>query len=116
MAIDRQLLKGTLPLLVLRLLERGDLYGYELIKTLQTASGGVFRFGEGSLYPVLHSLERDGQLRSYWSGEESGRKRKYYAITAAGRRDLLDRQAQWRSLAGAIEAVLAVTAEESGDE
>lgn len=107
MAIDKQLLKGTLPLLVLQLLDRDDLYGYELIKTLEDASGGVFRFGEGSLYPVLHSLERDGGLRSYWRDSAAGRKRKYYAITAAGRRELAERSAEWQAFAGAIGAVLA---------
>jgi len=106
MAIDKQLLKGTLPLLVLRLLERADLYGYELIKTLEEGSAGLFRFGEGSLYPVLHTLERDGQLRAYWRDSAAGRKRKYYAITDAGRRELAQRRAQWRAFAGAIDSVL----------
>lgn len=104
--IDKQLLKGTLPLLVLRLLEDDDLYGYELIKTLHDASRGAFRFGEGSLYPVLHSLEREGHLRSYWSDSEVGRKRKYYAITASGRGELAERGAEWRAFAGGIDAVL----------
>lgn len=107
MGIDKQLLKGTIPLLVLHLLAQADLYGYQLIKSLEQISAGVFKFSEGTLYPVLHTLERDGHLRAYWRESGTGRNRKYYAITAAGRRELGQRMDQWRTFAGAIEAVLA---------
>jgi len=107
MEIDRQLLKGTIPLLVLRLLDRGELYGYQLIKSLDELSAGAFRFSEGSLYPVLHSLERDGLLSAHWQSGESGRKRKYYTITGRGRAELAARLRQWRTFAAAIETVLA---------
>ncbi len=106
MAVDKQLLKGTIPLLVLQLLGQTDLYGYQLIKSLEQISAGVFRFSEGTLYPVLHTLERDGHLRAYWRDSDVGRRRKYYTITAAGRRELTARAAEWRTFAGAIDAVL----------
>ena len=106
MAIDKQLLKGTIPLLVLHLISQGEMYGYQLIRSLNDASAGEFKFSEGTLYPVLHALERDGQLRAYWRVADTGRKRKYYAITAAGVRSLSRRTAGWRTFAGAIEAVL----------
>lgn len=106
MAIDKQLLKGTIPLLVLHLLSQADLYGYQLIKSMEQISSGVFRFSEGTLYPVLHSLERDGYLRAYWRDSDVGRRRKYYAITAAGRQELAARATEWRTFAGAIDAVL----------
>lgn len=107
MTIDTQLLKGTIPLLSLRLLAEADLYGYQLIKTLEQLTSGVFRFSEGTLYPVLHTLERDGMLRAYWQVAESGRKRKYYTITDRGRRQLRNRTAEWRTFVGAVDAVLA---------
>ncbi len=107
MTVDKQLLKGTIPLLVLHLLARDDLYGYQLIKSLEQVSTGVFQFSEGTLYPVLHSLERDGMLRAYWRVSEVGRKRKYYAITDRGRRELMGRTAEWRTFTGAVDAVLA---------
>lgn len=107
MEIDKQLLKGTIPLLVLHLLAQADLYGYQLIKALDQISSGAFRFSEGSLYPVLHTLERDGMLHAYWHQADSGRQRKYYAITERGRRELVERRSQWRSLTVAIDAVLA---------
>lgn len=106
MAVDKQLLKGTIPLLVLHLLAQADLYGYQLIKSLEQISAGVFRFSEGTLYPVLHSLERDGMLRAYWRDSNSGRKRKYYAITDRGRRELAGRTAEWHTFTGAVDAVL----------
>lgn len=106
MSIDKQLLKGTIPLLVLHLLAQADLYGYQLIKTIVQASGGVFAFSEGTLYPVLHALERDGHLRAYWRDSDTGRKRKYYAITSRGLEELSQRKTEWRTFSGAIEAVL----------
>jgi PadR family transcriptional regulator PadR len=107
MEIDKQLLKGTIPLLVLQLLDRGELYGYQLIKSLDELSAGAFHFSEGSLYPVLHSLERDGLLNAHWQSADSGRQRKYYAITPRGRTELAARRHQWRTFASAIETVLA---------
>ena len=105
--LDKQLLKGTLPTLVLSLLSGADRYGYELIKEMDRLSGGVFRFGEGSLYPVLHGLERDGALRAEWRESDAGRRRKYYTLTPVGRTELARRTAEWRTFADAIAAVLA---------
>ncbi|MCB0913621.1 MAG: helix-turn-helix transcriptional regulator [Propionibacteriaceae bacterium] len=107
MDVDKQLLKGTIPLLVLHLLTQADMYGYQLIKSLEQISAGIFRFSEGTLYPVLHSLERDGLLRAYWRVSDVGRKRKYYAITDRGRRELGHRTAEWQTFTGAVNAVLA---------
>lgn len=107
MGVDKQLLKGTIPMLVLHLLAQADLYGYQLIKSLDQISAGVFTFSEGTLYPVLHTLERDGQLRAYWRESDTGRNRKYYAITGRGRQELAQRLDQWRTFSDAIGAVLA---------
>jgi DNA-binding PadR family transcriptional regulator len=103
--LDKQLLKGTIPLLVLSLLASKDRYGYDLIKSISDASDGVFRFSEGSLYPVLHGLERDGRLTSVW--EETGRRRrKYYRITEKGRAELAERREQWTLFTTGVAAIL----------
>jgi DNA-binding PadR family transcriptional regulator len=103
--LDKQLLKGIIPLLALSLLSDEDRYGYQLIKAMDELTAGAFRFAEGTLYPVLHSLERAGALRSEWE-KASGRKRKYYHITSRGRLELEDRQAQWQQFNHAVTAVL----------
>ncbi len=102
MAIDRELLKGTLPLLVLSLLAREDQYGYQIIKNLAETSDGVFTFKEGTLYPVLHGLERDGFVTSFWDGRAGGRRRRYYKITDAGHAELSSRLNEWRRLVRAV--------------
>lgn len=103
--LDKQLLKGTIPLLVLSLLAEKDRYGYDLIKAMEDGSRGAFRFSEGTLYPVLHRLERDGRLTSAW--EEIGRRRrKYYRITGKGRAELADRREQWTLFTTSVAAIL----------
>ena len=103
--LDRQLLKGTIPLLVLSLLASKDRYGYDLIKSMEHQSNAVFRFSEGTLYPVLHSLERDGCLTSLW--QDTGlRRRKYYRITERGRAELARRREQWRLFTTSVAAIL----------
>lgn len=108
MAIDRELLKGTLPMLVLSQLAAEEQYGYQLIKNLAEGSGGVFTFKEGTLYPVLHALERDGLVSSFWDGREGGRRRRYYEITAFGMANLESRRAEWQRLVDAVAAIAEV--------
>jgi PadR family transcriptional regulator PadR len=103
--LDKQLLKGTIPLLALSLLATKDRYGYDLIKSMEDRSDGAFRFSEGTLYPVLHALEREGRLTSVW--EETGRRRrKYYRITDQGRAELATRRAQWTLFTTSVAAIL----------
>ena len=78
------LLKGTLPLLVLSVLREEELYGYEIAQRIRDRSGDLFAPSEGSLYPALHRLERDGALAATWRASERGPRRRYYAITPAG--------------------------------
>lgn len=93
-------------LLVLSLLNSGDMYGYQMIIELERRSSGVFKMKEGTLYPILHGLENTGALRSYQKEAETGRMRKYYHITEAGKRQL-DRETEaWTEYAEAIEGVL----------
>ena len=78
MKVDKGLIGGSSVLLILSLLERGDRYGYEMIKELELRSDKTFQFKEGSLYPVLHKLENKGLIKSYMRTYENGRDRKYY--------------------------------------
>ncbi|MGH8143173.1 MAG: PadR family transcriptional regulator [Steroidobacteraceae bacterium] len=96
---------GVPELLILKLLSRREMYGYELAKAVLTASEEALALGEGVLYPVLHALEAGGALRAR-TGLVSGRKRIYYALTARGRRRLQQLSQRWQQVAGAVEAVM----------
>lgn len=84
----KDLLKGNTGLLVLSLIESRDMYGYEIIKELKRKSQNVFELQEGSLYPVLHTLEEQKLVTSYYGETESKRKRRYYKITDKGIKEL----------------------------
>ena len=84
MAIDKSLISGSTSMLILRLLEEKDMYGYEMIETLEQKSNNVFTLKAGTLYPLLHSLEDKTYLTAYES-EVNGKVRKYYSITKSGR-------------------------------
>lgn len=80
MGIDKNLVQGSMALLLLRLLETKDMYGYEMIEALRSKSNNVFELKAGTLYPLLHSLESKGYVRSY-EDASSGKKRRYYQLT-----------------------------------
>src|SRR5690606_39266861 len=103
--MDTKLLGGTLEMMMLDVLTHGDSYGYEIVQTVLSRSGGRFELKEGSLYPALHRLERQKLLASYW-GEYDGRRRKYYKLTSAGRKALAARRQEWQSLATGVNGVL----------
>lgn len=104
--MEKNGLAGSVSLLVLSLLRDGDKYGYEMISQLALRSEQVFELKEGTLYPVLHQLEREGCLESYSAQAPSGRARKYYRLTSRGRKALADQEAAVRRVAGAVEQVL----------
>ena len=87
MKISKELMKGSTVILILTLLNRKDMYGYEMTKEMETHTDGVFTLKEGTLYPILHSLESDKFVEAYWN-EKDGRKRKYYRITKSGKDEL----------------------------
>ena len=103
--MDTKLLGGTLEMMMLDVLTHGDSYGYEIVQTVLSRSGGRFELKEGSLYPALHRLERQKLLGSYW-GEYDGRRRKYYKLTPAGRKALAARRQEWQSFATGVNGVL----------
>jgi len=102
----RELLKGSTDTLLLSLLNEQPMYGYQMVKELERRSQGYFKLAEGTLYPALHRLERQGLLVSRWGRSPSGQERKYYHITEKGRRVLEMRTEQWRNFASAIDLVL----------
>ena len=93
-------------LLVMSLLAGEDMYGYQIIKEIELRSEKVFSFKEGTLYPILHSFEQNGLVKSYWEESEQGRKRKYYHITKKGLKKLGDTKQEWEAYSAAVGKVL----------
>ena len=98
-------LNGVPELVVLQLVARRAMYGYELVRAIDEASGAQLQFGEGCIYPILHRLEADGNLSSRREVVE-GRSRVVYRITASGRKRLVGRVAAWKSAIAAVNQVL----------
>jgi PadR family transcriptional regulator PadR len=98
-------LKGTLPTLILETLLREPSHGYRIAQGIKERSEGVLDFKEGTLYPALHKLEREGLVESY-DGVEGGRTRRYYRITKSGRATLVNDRARWRELSRAVTTIL----------
>lgn len=103
--MNSEALKGHLDLLVLAIVSGGPLHGYGVIERLRDRSDGSFDLAEGTVYPVLHRLERAGLLQHEWS-DTSGRRRKLYALTAQGQAKLLEQRQGWREFVDAVDAVL----------
>ncbi|HLJ74824.1 MAG TPA: PadR family transcriptional regulator [Thermoanaerobaculia bacterium] len=96
----------ALDLLILRALTGGPLHGYAITKWIRDASADALRIEEGSLYPALHRLEDSGALKSEWKQSGTGRKAKFYRLTAAGRRALGEETSSWRAFVKAVEKVI----------
>ena len=105
------LLKGTLPLLVLSVLRNDELYGYEIAQRIRERSGDLFAPSEGSLYPTLHRLEREGALTATWRSSDRGPRRRYYAITPSGERLFADAAAEWDALSTGVSRMARVAAD-----
>lgn len=104
MRIERELMRGAGPVAVLKLLERREMYGYELVEALSLKSVGVLAMGQSTLYPMLYNLEAKGLIEGHWkTGGE--RERKYYRLTERGRKRLAEDSRQWEALVGAMTAL-----------
>jgi PadR family transcriptional regulator, regulatory protein PadR len=101
-AIPKDLVAASATPLVLSILARGDSYGYAIIQRVRELSEGRLEWTDGMLYPILHRLEEQGLVRSFWSEPETGRKRKYYRILDEGRRALGEQRAQWETVSAAL--------------
>ncbi len=102
MTLEREWMRGAAPLAVLTLLDRREMYGYELVEALERDSGGVLTMGQSTVYPLLYNLEARGQVESVWRSAPTGRKRKYYRLTQPGRAWLESQQFQWKKLVEAM--------------
>lgn len=102
--MDRERLKGHLPLLLLAVLESRELHGYAVLDELRKRSGGELDLPEGTVYPALHRLESSGLLKSRWETTE-GRRRRIYSTTAKGRRALIEERRTWSVFARVVTAV-----------
>ena len=114
MSINKDLVAASSTPLVLAILAEGDSYGYAILKRVRELSGGELEWTDGMLYPVLHRLERSGLIESRWESAESGRRRKYYRITGAGRQQLADERRQWRTVDKALDKIWTALAESAG--
>jgi transcriptional regulator len=101
-----ELVQGTLDMLILRTLERGENHGWAIAQHIQRTSDDVLRVEEGSLYPALRRLELAGDLTAQWGVSENNRRARFYRLTARGRRRLESEQRRWSALAAAIARVL----------
>lgn len=97
--------KGSLPLLILNALSEGAGYGYQIAKEIKEHSEGVLDFQEGSLYPTLHKLEKEGFIEAYTQKVE-GRRRRYYRLTKKGSRELARERQAWFTFVQAVNMVL----------
>jgi PadR family transcriptional regulator, regulatory protein PadR len=109
MARRIDLLRGTLDLMILRTLELQPLHGIAVADRIQQATGGTFRVKPGSLFPALHRLEQEGWIRGEWSIGESGRRKRAYTLTAAGRKQLAIERKNWAQIVAAVSGVLEQT-------
>jgi PadR family transcriptional regulator PadR len=102
MRLERELMRGAGPAAVLRLLEPGERYGYELVELLDRRTDGVLAMGQSTLYPLLYNLEAKGLLASRTEAADNGRPRRYYRLTDRGKRRLAKDRAQWQALSTAM--------------
>ena len=102
------LLQGTLDLLVLKALALEPMHGWGITERLEQWSENVLRLGQGSLYPALYRLERQGLIRSEWRTTENNRRARYYSLTPAGRKHFAEELSYWQRLSRAINLVLQV--------
>jgi transcriptional regulator len=110
-AFDRELKKGSAGLLILSLVEHRGRHGYEIGKLIERRSGGALSFNVASLYPLLYRLEARGLVEGRWVEKPGQRRRRYYRITAAGRKVLREQRSVWRAF---VKAMNRVTAAELG--
>ena len=102
MRVERELMRGAGPVAVLKLLERGEMYGYELVEALDNRTDGVLAMGHSTLYPLLYNLEAKKLITSRWRQVESKRRRRYYTLTDRGRKRLAAERCQWKALVSAL--------------
>jgi PadR family transcriptional regulator, regulatory protein PadR len=104
--VDRELKRGTLEMILLKLLMERPMYGYELVSNLEKRGGESFQLKEGTLYPVLYRLENDGYIESEWQTLERGVPRKYYHLSEKGKTHLTTLTNEWREFVNSVNLIL----------
>jgi PadR family transcriptional regulator PadR len=102
----KELKRGTLEMILLRLISDRAMYGYEIAAALERRGGSLFKLKEGTLYPVLYRMERAGYIEARWETLERGVPRKYYRLTRPGAKFLEARIAEWKDFSAAVERLL----------
>ena len=105
MKFESQLLKGIAPAVVLEILSRGQMYGYQLSSAIEQRSRDVLTLGKGTLYPLLYNLEAKKLVKGKWEQTDSGRKRRYYSITGRGKTQLARQKQQLKKLTTGLDLV-----------
>jgi PadR family transcriptional regulator PadR len=105
---DRELKRGTLDMILLSLISEREMYGYELISTLEERGGSAFQVKEGTLYPVLYRLESAGFIAARWETAERGVPRKYYRLTPDGSQQLQELTADWKEFTSVVDHLLGI--------
>jgi len=105
MAINKDLVAASSTPIVLAILAEGDSYGYAILQRVRELSGGRMEWTDGMLYPVLHRLERLGHIEARWETADSGRRRKYYRVTPAGREQLAEERRQWQAVDATLRSI-----------
>ena len=106
--ISKHLTAATTKPIILAILKQGRSYGYLIIKKIKEWSGGEMEWSDGMLYPVLHRLEKDGLIRSEWILSDDSRPRKYYEITAKGKKELIVEREQWIQINSVLSKILEI--------
>lgn len=105
MDINKDLIAASSTPIVLAILAEEDSYGYAILRRVRELSGGRMAWTDGMLYPVLHRLERLGHIEARWEVAESGRRRKYYRVTPAGREQLAEQRRQWEAVDATLRGI-----------
>jgi PadR family transcriptional regulator, regulatory protein PadR len=108
-----ELLQGTLDMLILRTLQWGPQHGYAISRAIQAGSGNILTVETGSLYPALHRIERQGWIAAEWKTTGNKQRAKYYRLTAAGRKQLVNEESRWETMVKAVSGVMKAAAAQS---
>ena len=110
MGTDSSVIKGTLDMLVLKVLSLGPMHGWGISELIQARSAETLRVGQGALYASLYRLTREGWIRSSWRDTENGRRARYYALSRAGEQQLGTEAEHWHRLAAGVTRIMALNA------
>lgn len=107
--VNSKISRGSADLAILALVAQGPLYGFEIAKSIEERTDGTLRFTLASLYPMLYELEKRGWIKGHWRNNREGRDRRYYSLTAAGKKQLEPLRKEWRAFFNALDQIAGVS-------